>query len=162
MGLLDQLQSERNSLSRRAFLKASGGATAGLVVGFALPPSEATAITADSTHFNPFVRIAPDGRVTVLIKHLDKGQGTLSALTTLVAEELDADWDTMSAEFAPAMIGAQPIDLAIVDTDLVQDLPGVLSGVRRLATDGADVVIAHLNRQPRQSRPVIVGELNVL
>ena len=48
------------------------------------------------------MRIGPDGTVTVLVKHLDKGQGTLSALTTLVAEELDADWDSMRAEFAPA------------------------------------------------------------
>lgn len=102
MGILEQLTPDRTALSRRTFLKASGGATAGLLVGFALFPSEATAVTAEGASFNPFVRIAPDGQVTVLVKHLDKGQGTLSALTTLVAEELDADWEAMSAEFAPA------------------------------------------------------------
>ena len=102
MAFLDQLNPERSALSRRGFLLASGGAAAGLIVGFALPASEAAAATTESASFNPFVRIAPDGRVTVLVKHLDKGQGTLSALTTLVAEELDADWDAMSAEFAPA------------------------------------------------------------
>ena len=106
MGFLDQLRPGRPGLSRRAFLKASGGATAGLIVGFALPPTDAAAAVAadvaEAASFNPFVRIAPDGRVSVLVKHLDKGQGTLSALTTLVAEELDADWDAMSPEFAPS------------------------------------------------------------
>ena len=51
---------------------------------------------------NAFVRIAPDNTVTVLIKHLDMGQGNTTGLTTIVAEELDADWAQMRAEFAPA------------------------------------------------------------
>ena len=49
-----------------------------------------------------FIRIAPDDSVTVLIKHLDMGQGVITGLTTIVAEELDADWSQMRAEFAPA------------------------------------------------------------
>ena len=49
-----------------------------------------------------FIRIAPDDSVTVLIKHLDMGQGVATGLTTIVAEELDADWSQMRAEFAPA------------------------------------------------------------
>jgi len=49
-----------------------------------------------------FIRIAPDDSVTVLIKHLDMGQGVTTGLTTIVAEELDADWSQMRAEFAPA------------------------------------------------------------
>ncbi len=51
---------------------------------------------------NAFIRIAPDDTVTVIIKHLDKGQGVTTGLTTIVAEELDADWGQMRAEFAPA------------------------------------------------------------
>ena len=51
---------------------------------------------------NAFIRIAPDDTVTVMIKHLDKGQGVTTGLTTIVAEELDADWGQMRAEFAPA------------------------------------------------------------
>ncbi len=43
-------------------------------------------------------RIAPDNTVTVLIKHLEMGQGPYTGLTTLVAEELDADWSQMRAE----------------------------------------------------------------
>ena len=55
----------------------------------------ASASAGEAAAFNPFVRIAPDGIVTVICKHLDRGQGTLFALTTLVAEELDADWPAM-------------------------------------------------------------------
>ena len=50
----------------------------------------------------PFIRIGSDNTVTVLIKHLDKGQGVTTGLPTIVAEELDADWSQMRAEFAPA------------------------------------------------------------
>ncbi|MCT7656120.1 molybdopterin-dependent oxidoreductase [Oceanimonas sp. NS1] len=51
---------------------------------------------------NAFVRIGTDNKVTVMIKHVEMGQGTYTGLTTLVAEELDADWDQMVAEGAPA------------------------------------------------------------
>jgi len=96
----------RVAVDRRSFLKASGGAAAGLVLGFALPLSRTSAAAADAAgDFNPFVRIAPDGTVTVIVKHLDKGQGILTGLSTLVAEELDADWGQVRAEFAPADTG---------------------------------------------------------
>ena len=89
--------------TRRGFLKASGGAGLGLILGLALPRAGAAAAqTSGTAEFNPFVRIAPDGTVTVLSKHLDKGQGVATGLATLVAEELDAAWAQMRVEFAPA------------------------------------------------------------
>lgn len=51
---------------------------------------------------NAFVRISPDNTVTVIIKHLEMGQGTYTGLATLVAEELDAEWSQMVTEGAPA------------------------------------------------------------
>ena len=51
---------------------------------------------------NAFIRIAPDDTVTVIVKHLDMGQGVTTGLATIVAEELDADWGQMRSEFAPA------------------------------------------------------------
>lgn len=62
-------------------------------------------IGADSSHFGPFgpfLRIAPDGAVTVISKHIELGQGSSSGLAAIVAEELDADWSTVSVEQAPA------------------------------------------------------------
>lgn len=86
-------------MKRRTFLKVAGGASAGLIVGFGAGGS---ALARGDGGFNPFVRISPEGLVTVISKHLDKGQGTLSGLAVLVAEELDADWAQMRGEFAPA------------------------------------------------------------
>ncbi|WP_372422991.1 xanthine dehydrogenase family protein molybdopterin-binding subunit [Salinarimonas chemoclinalis] len=51
---------------------------------------------------NAFVTIAPDDTVTVVVKHLDMGQGVSTGLPTIVAEELDADWAQMRFAFAPA------------------------------------------------------------
>jgi isoquinoline 1-oxidoreductase beta subunit len=98
----------RKALSRRDFLRVSGGLGVGLVVGFdafaqasgAAAVIRATGVeTVDATGF---VKIAPDNTVTVMIKHLEMGQGPYTGLATLVAEELDADWAQMRAEGAPA------------------------------------------------------------
>ena len=95
---------KETKVSRRTFLKATGGTATGLMVGFSMAkrPADAATQAAGDGAFNPFVRIAPDGAVTVIVKHLDKGQGTASALATLVADELDADWSAVGIEFAPA------------------------------------------------------------
>ena len=87
-------------ISRRDFLKSTAAGAAALVVGvnargvLAAGPAE--------TVVNPFVRIDENGFVTVIVKHFEMGQGTTTGLTTLVAEELDADWRTVKVEFAPA------------------------------------------------------------
>jgi isoquinoline 1-oxidoreductase beta subunit len=51
---------------------------------------------------NAFIRVGTDDLVTVLIKHIEFGQGPFTGLATLVAEELDADWAQMRAEHAPS------------------------------------------------------------
>src|SRR5881396_1750678 len=82
---------------------------AGLVIGLYLPrglraASAAPTTAAPSPPFAPnaFVRIGTDNTVTVLIKHIEFGQGPFTGLSTLVAEELDADWSQMRAEHAPS------------------------------------------------------------
>lgn len=89
-------------MNRRSFLAVAGGAGLGLMVGLKAAPAAAEAASGAAAQFNPFVKIAPDGAVTVVVKHLDKGQGVATGLATLVAEELDADWAQMRTEFAPA------------------------------------------------------------
>src|SRR5680860_714883 len=99
--------------SRRDFLKSTAVAGVGLLIGvhvprFARAQSGAAAVIqgdgAAQAPFAPnaFVRIAPDNTVTVLVKHIEFGQGPYTGLATLVAEELDADWSQMRAEAAPA------------------------------------------------------------
>jgi isoquinoline 1-oxidoreductase beta subunit len=91
--------------SRRDVLKGAAIAAGTLVVAaridFGARRAGAATMT-DPPAPNAFVRIAPDNSVTVLIKHLDMGQGVTTGLTTIVADELDADWAQMRSEFAPA------------------------------------------------------------
>ena len=88
-------------MSRRGFLAIAGGAGVGLMVGLKPLPAEAEA-AGGVVQFNPFVKVAPDGAITVVVKHLDMGQGPTTGLATLIAEEMDADWSQMRTEFAPA------------------------------------------------------------
>lgn len=90
-------------VSRRFVLTALGGVGVGLVLGLpgAAEAAAGGAMPAEAS-FNPFVRVAPDGTVTVIVKHLDKGQGIATGLATLVADEMDADWAKVATEFAPA------------------------------------------------------------
>ena len=84
--------------TRRGFLKGAAGAA--LVVGFG--PRGALAAGHEGAAINPFVKISGDGTLTVVLKHFEMGQGTTTGLTTLIAEEMDADWDSVAIEFAPA------------------------------------------------------------
>ena len=94
------------AMKRRQFLKASAAATGGLVIGFTLPVGNKMAIAqnapAPNVAPNAFLRIARDGSVTVQVKHLEFGQGVMTSLPMLVAEELDCDWTKVRAEMAPA------------------------------------------------------------
>jgi isoquinoline 1-oxidoreductase beta subunit len=53
-----------------------------------------------------FLGIDPDGTVTLQSKHLEMGQGIMTGLATIVAEEMDADWSTFEVELAPANTAA--------------------------------------------------------
>ena len=109
-------------LTRRDFLKiglASGG---GLVIGFSLggceqepppvpePPSppptplpggEAAAASISFTP-NAWLTVHLDNRVTIRVGSSEMGQGTLTGIAMLIADELDADWSSVHAEHAPA------------------------------------------------------------
>lgn len=94
------------TMNRRDFLKSAAVLGGSMVIGFnaggALAAASTGSAPADSVGFNPFVKISPDGTVTVVVKHFEMGQGTTTGLTTLVAEELDVAWDQVQVEFAPS------------------------------------------------------------
>ncbi|MGF1548125.1 MAG: molybdopterin cofactor-binding domain-containing protein [Thiotrichales bacterium] len=90
-------------LDRRAFLKSGLALGAGLVLGVTLPLKRSAAAEASAPFApNAFVRIGVDNTVTVIAKHLEMGQGVYTGLATLVAEELDAAWEQVRVEGAPA------------------------------------------------------------
>jgi isoquinoline 1-oxidoreductase beta subunit len=89
-------------LSRRAVLGGLGGLSFCLAFGdgFRLL-SEAQANTA-ATQITNWVRIAPDGTVTCLTAGAEMGQGSMTTMPLILAEEMDADWAKVAIEWAPA------------------------------------------------------------
>ena len=83
------------TLSRRSFL----GTTTGLVVGFHVPLAGAAAPTAATPEINAWVVVQPDDTVVIRIARSEMGQGTLTGLAQLVAEELDCDWARVTTEY---------------------------------------------------------------
>lgn len=92
--------------SRRAFLQQTGGLTLALYLAPSLTPSRANDDPPPRPFMpNAFVRIGTDNSVTVIAKYLEMGQGVFTGLATLLAEELDADWNSVRVEGAPADAG---------------------------------------------------------
>ena len=100
--------------SRRSFLKLGISAGTGLTLGVHFQsafaeettsgPGHSTTATPKNKVKDPsaFVRINADNTITIISKHIEFGQGTYTGLSTLVAEELDADWSQVRVESAPA------------------------------------------------------------
>jgi isoquinoline 1-oxidoreductase beta subunit len=85
-------------VDRREFLRTTGLAGAGLLIGFNLPGTdEVSTIPADFAP-NAYLRIGPDGAVTLFADQVEMGQGVMTALPMIVAEELDADWSKVTVE----------------------------------------------------------------
>jgi isoquinoline 1-oxidoreductase beta subunit len=98
-------------MSRRVFLQSSAAAGAGLTLGIYVgeaaaqasgPGKTVGAAAAGTFEPNAFIRVGKDNTVTVIVKHLEMGQGVYTGLPTLVAEELDAAWSQVRVEGAPA------------------------------------------------------------
>jgi len=88
-------------LSRRDFLTAGVAAGAGLVIGFYLPHGNSTG--AGSTFApNAYLKITPDGKITIVVARSEMGQGVRTSLPMILAEELEADWKQIAIEQAGA------------------------------------------------------------
>jgi isoquinoline 1-oxidoreductase beta subunit len=91
-----------STVNRRGFLQVGASATAGLLVGFYLPErSKLSAQSAESAKLNAWIHIAPDDSVTLRIHKAEMGQGTVTSLSQLLAEELECDWGKFRTEFPP-------------------------------------------------------------
>jgi isoquinoline 1-oxidoreductase subunit beta len=93
-------------LTRREFLRFTSLASGGLTLALVFPGcgSQPGTPAAPGPLVMPFVHIAPDNTVTVLSKHLEAGQGVWTGLPAIVAEELDAAWEQIRVESAPAEV----------------------------------------------------------
>lgn len=88
--------------SRREVVVTGVAASGALLVGCSPADLLSAGAKTEVGAFGPFIKIAADGAVTVISKHIEFGQGNHAGLAAIVCEELGADWDKVSIEQAPA------------------------------------------------------------
>src|SRR5712671_7999004 len=91
-------RTQTTDLSRRKFIVSSAAAGGGLALGFNPFIGSARAATAAGTEINIWVAVRPDSSCVVRIARSEMGQGTLTGLAQLVAEELECDWKKITVE----------------------------------------------------------------
>ena len=82
-------------MNRRAFLRTSAGAAGGLLVRFYLPAE----VTGAARKLNAYVHVGTDDLITLYIHKAEMGQGTVTSLSMLLAEELECSWKNIRTEF---------------------------------------------------------------
>jgi isoquinoline 1-oxidoreductase subunit beta len=88
-------------LSRRSFVIGTAAVGAGLAIGFDIPTGGPAVVRAadGSPEINVWVVIRPDDTTVIRIARSEMGQGTLTGLAQLVAEELECDWSKVTTEY---------------------------------------------------------------
>lgn len=99
----------KQTLKRRTFLKTSTLAGAGFAIGFTFDPfvslatgSGPSVSRTKGAELGLWVRIASDGTITLIAPSSEMGQGVNTSLSMIIAEELEADWQSIKTETAPA------------------------------------------------------------
>ena len=95
--------------TRRAFITAGSLAGGGLVLGIggvAFAPNRLgiTDDSVDGVSVTTWIRITAENEITIMIPHCEMGQGAQTGLAMMTAEELEADWDRISIQEAPAKL----------------------------------------------------------
>jgi len=99
---MSQMSYPKTGFSRRGFMIGIGGLTFAVTVGRERHGHAATdAPDIAGTPFNPWVSIAPSGEISIMAPATEMGQGSLTSLPLILAEELDADWSKVVAVPAP-------------------------------------------------------------
>ena len=97
---------QATGLTRRTFLKVGAAAGGGLAIGLYLPSylgmSEETTAASEAFEPNVWIQIGTDDTVTITLTQLEMGQGVMTSMPMLIAEELDMDWQKLDTVWAPA------------------------------------------------------------
>ncbi len=130
------------NVSRRTFLTVGAAAGGGLLLSFSLPGfrlgTAEAGEAAGAPILNAFVRIAPDGIVTIAAKNPEIGQGVKTSLPMLIAEELDVDWKDVRTEQALLDEEAYGRQSAGGSTAI----PGNYLSLRRVGAAGRQMLVA--------------------
>ncbi len=92
----------RGAMTRRVFLQTASGVGTTLAIGFCLPTGCTSRVVSEAFMPNAWLRIGSDESVLVLVDRSEMGQGVVTSLPMLLAEELEADWTKVRVAFAPA------------------------------------------------------------
>src|SRR5215470_1881238 len=92
------------NLNRRTFLKTTVAAGGGLMIGgyIAFDREDAELLAAGSFEPNIWLKVNSDDTVRIMLTQLEMGQGVMTSMPMLVAEELDMDWSKIKTEWTPA------------------------------------------------------------
>jgi isoquinoline 1-oxidoreductase subunit beta len=106
--MADEKKPRFGKWTRRAFIGAGSIAGGGLVLGvggIVFAPNRLRYLPEGGegeNHLTTWIKITPDNRATVLVPHCEMGQGAITGIAMLLAEELDADWSLVDVRQAPA------------------------------------------------------------
>jgi isoquinoline 1-oxidoreductase beta subunit len=90
-----------SAMKRRTFLASASGLTFSLAIGGTGMLGQDAHAADSAIKVNAWVTIGTDSTITLMVPTAEMGQGTLTALPLILAEELDADWSKVKTEFAP-------------------------------------------------------------
>ncbi len=135
-------------ISRRSFLKTAGA----LTFSFTFSGQISKALAQDgAARFNAWVTIGADGTVTVMVPVAEMGQGAMTALPLILAEELDADWSKVTTQWAPPVAKVygnyHPLFQGAMITAASISTPGYWTSLRLAGAQARRVLLDNVARQ---------------
>lgn len=136
-------------MKRRAFIQTGAAATGGLLVGFYLPEGSKLAAQSGIPKLNAYVRIGNDDSVTLTVHRAELGQGSMTAVPMMLAEELECDWSKIRTEFAKV----DPAHYGVFGSPVLQGVFGSLTvrssydSLRQAGASAREMLIAAAAQQ---------------
>src|SRR5499433_2434875 len=142
----------RRNISRRYFLSAAAAAGGGLLVGYSVGAGstlgEVIAAPAptnahrNNIPLNAWIRISPDDEVTLIASQSEMGQGVMTTLPAVLAEELGADWSRVKIEFSTVAPAYRNPRINWQFTGNSESTTGFFELLRTMGASGREMLVA--------------------
>src|ERR1700722_3603392 len=162
---MSQMVSPKIGFSRRGFMTGIAGLTFAVAVGPERSGRAATeAPDVSGTPFNPWVSIAPSGEISIMAPATEMGNGSLTSLPLILAEELDADWSKVVAVPAPPIdkIYGNPAMFGAMLTAHSLSVQGYFTPLRTFGAQVRAVVLDNVARHWRVPLAELTTESSVV
>src|ERR1700761_6155713 len=149
---MNQMAYPKTGFSRRGFMVGIGGLTFAVAVGpkrSGHAATEAPEAEVVGTPFNPWVSIAPSGEISIMAPATEMGQGSLTSLPLILADELDADWSKVVCVPAPPSdkIYGNPALWHVMLTAHSRSVQGYFTPLRTFGAQVRAVLLDNVARQ---------------